>query len=144
MNKPFQLPVKVYFEDTDAGGVVYYANYLRYLERGRSEWLSALGFEQRKLAEAEEIGFIVRNVEIAYRVPARLDDQLVVRTSPLRLGRAGMLLLQEVVFRESGRLAVTAKVDMACVSTRTMRPGKIPARLSEAVQDWLPAEPAAQ
>ena len=67
MNQPFEFPVKVYYEDTDAGGVVYYANYLRFMERARSEWLYSVGFEHRKLAEEWEAGFIVRNLEIAYR-----------------------------------------------------------------------------
>ncbi|WP_199313658.1 YbgC/FadM family acyl-CoA thioesterase [Leptolyngbya sp. FACHB-671] len=112
--------LKIYFEDTDAGGVVYYANYLRYMERGRSEWLSELGFEQRRLSEEQQVGFIVRHVEISYKVPARLDDQLVVCTSPLSLGRAGLVLLQEVQFHESGSTAVSAKIDMVCISTQTM------------------------
>ena len=144
MNQPFEFPVKVYYEDTDAGGVVYYANYLRFIERARSEWLYSLGFEHRKLAEEREAGFIVRNLEIAYKAPARLDDRLVVKTSPVSVRRVGMLLLQEVAFRESGALAVSAKVDMAFVNAKSLRPGKIPADVLEAIQAWLPTEDTTQ
>jgi acyl-CoA thioester hydrolase len=143
MNQPFEFPVKVYYEDTDAGGVVYYANYLRFMERARSEWLYSLGFEHRKLAEQWEAGFIVRNLEIAYKAPARLDDRLVVKTSPVSVRRVGMLLLQEVTFQESEALAVSAKVDMAFVNAKSLRPEKIPADLLEAIQAWLPTEDTA-
>lgn len=144
MNQPFEFPVKVYYEDTDAGGVVYYANYLRFMERARSEWLYSVGFEHRKLAEEWEAGFIVRNLEIAYKAPARLDDRLVVKTSPVSVRRVGMLLLQEVVFQESEALAVSAKVDMAFVNAKSLRPDKIPADLLEAIQAWLPTEDTTQ
>lgn len=130
--------LKVYFEDTDAGGVVYYANYLRYMERGRSEWLSELGFEQRQLSEEQQVRFIVRHVEIFYKASARLDDQLVVCTSPLSLGRAGLVLLQEVQFHESGATAVSAKIEIVCIKTQTMRPTKLPLELLETLRACLP------
>ena len=86
----FVWPARVYYEDTDAGGVVYYANYLKFLERARTEWLRALGFDQRDLMREAGILFAVRHVEIDYLAPARLDDAAVVETTVAELGRASI------------------------------------------------------
>ena len=88
MNKNFSWNIRVYFEDTDAGGVVYYANYLRFLERARSEWLRAMGFDQRKLMDETGLGFAVRSINAEYLKPARLDDELRVVCGIKMLGRA--------------------------------------------------------
>lgn len=128
---PHEHSVKIYYEDTDAAGVVYYANYLRYMERARSEWLSAHGLSLRQLADVQGIGFIVRGVEIQYRSPARLDDVLVVRTRPVKLGRAGMTLSQEIFIAASERLATSARVDLACIDVASMRPRRLPQAVSD-------------
>lgn len=84
---PGELSIRVYYEDTDTGGVVYYANYLKFFERGRTEWLRALGMDQHTLATQEQMMFVVKHADIAYRQPARLDDRILVRTAVTGLER---------------------------------------------------------
>ena len=127
--KDFELPIKIYYEDTDAGGVVYHAGYLRFMERARGEWLSELGFEHRRLAEERGVAFVVRGVKISYRTPARLDDRLLVRTTPRRLGRARIVFLQEIVFAETEIVSASAEVDVACIEPSSLRPVPIPGEL---------------
>ncbi len=112
MSKPrFALPVRVYYEDTDAGGVVYYANYLRFLERARTEWLRALGFDQSVLMQ-QGIAFAARSISAEYLKPARLDDELVVVSTIESLGRAQLVFAQRV--ERSGELLMDAKMRIAC------------------------------
>lgn len=112
MSKPeFALPVRVYYEDTDAGGVVYYANYLRFMERARTEWLRALGFDQ-SLLMADNIAFAAREAHVEYLKPARLDDELVVVSSIESLGRAQVVFAQRV--ERGGELLVDARMRIAC------------------------------
>jgi acyl-CoA thioester hydrolase len=92
----FTYPVRVYYEDTDAGGVVYYANYLKFLERCRSEWLRALGFEQSGLLREQGIAFVVRNVNLDYLKPARLDDRLAIDLEVEKITRSQMFFRQQV------------------------------------------------
>lgn len=128
----FCWAARVYWEDTDGGGVVYYANYLKFLERARTEWLRAQGVSQLALAEERGIVFTVTNVEIRYRRPARLDDELVVTCEPVRMGGASLSFAQQIYRRaaagpaESGELLAEAKVGVACVDARTMRPQRLP------------------
>ena len=133
-----ELRVKIYFEDTDAGGVVYHANYLRYMERGRVEWLAKMGFAQRKLAEKENATFVVRNVTISYISPARLEDVLVVRTRPEKLGAARLVLDQEIVHEQNGNLVVEAVVEVACIDPKSFRPARIPAEVAERIRERFP------
>ncbi len=121
---PFSFPVRVYYEDTDTAGVVYYANYLRYLERGRTEWLRALGVEQLRLAREAALVFAVRSLNIEYLKPARLDDQLAVLTELTLLGRAQIALKQRI--ERNGETLVEANVRIACLDTRKMRPAALP------------------
>ena len=107
----FVLSVRVYYEDTDAGGVVYYANYLRFMERARTEWLRALGFEQSALME-QGIAFAARSMTIEYMKPARLDDELLVVSTIESLGRAQLVFHQRV--ERTGELLVDAKMRIAC------------------------------
>jgi acyl-CoA thioester hydrolase len=127
----FSWPVRVYWEDTDAGGVVYYANYLKFLERARTEWLSALGLEQDRLASEAGVLFVVRRVEADYLKPARFNDRLSVDCTLKELGRAS-LVMQQVVRRADERL-LAALVRVACVDGQTFRPAKIPAFVSQAL-----------
>lgn len=129
------LNVKIYYEDTDAGGVVYHANYLRYMERARGEWLSALGITHRRLAEESHVAFVVRRMEISYKVPARLDDTLVVRTHLRSFTPVRLVFRQDVLFRDSGVLAVAAEVEVASISLESRRPARIPPELADRIRE---------
>jgi acyl-CoA thioester hydrolase len=122
-----QLPVRVYYEDTDAGGVVYYANYLRFLERARTEWLRQLGTARERLRA--EVGwiFVVSHVEAHYLRPARLDDLLTVHCSVAEANRASVLFTQSVT-RDAETL-LRAKVRVACVDSQSFKPQRLPADL---------------
>lgn len=122
----FTWPVRVYYEDTDAGGVVYYANYLRFLERARTEWLRAAGFEQPQLLRDFDVIFVVRALTIEYLRPARFNDLLSVTVSPVHLGRSVLELAQTI---ERDAPLVTARVKIACVQASTFRPTGVPAVL---------------
>ncbi|MBI3431010.1 MAG: tol-pal system-associated acyl-CoA thioesterase [Hydrogenophilales bacterium] len=127
----FVWPVRVYWEDTDAGGVVYYANYLKFMERARSEWLRAFGFEQDVLRDERGVVFVVRRVEIDYLSPARFNEQLDVSVTLHEAGRASLSVRQELM-RGSDRLAV-AVVTLACVDAARFKPVKIPEPLLQAL-----------
>ncbi len=120
----FTWPVRVYYEDTDAAGVVYYAHYLRFLERARTEWLRAAGFEQPQLARDFGVIFVVRSVAIEYLRPARFNDLLTVTATPTRIGRSTLDIDQTV---ERDELLVTAQVRIVCVQAGSFRPVAIPA-----------------
>ncbi|MBN8778444.1 MULTISPECIES: tol-pal system-associated acyl-CoA thioesterase [unclassified Thiobacillus] len=127
----FVWPVRVYWEDTDAGGVVYYANYLKFMERARSEWLRAFGFEQDVLRDEPGIVFVVRRVEIDYLSPARFNEQLEVSVALHEAGRASLSVRQELM-RGSDRLA-EAVVTLACVDAIRFKPVKIPEPILQAL-----------
>jgi acyl-CoA thioester hydrolase len=122
---PFTFPVRVYYEDTDRGGVVYYANYLRYFERARSEWLRGLGVNQERLAAVEGIGFVVARAEIDFKAGARLDDLLTVTVLPLEKKKTYFWLAQEARLAD-GKICAAARIQAACVRHRDMRPQPIP------------------
>jgi len=121
----FSWPVRVYYEDTDLGGVVYYANYLKFMERARTEWLRALGFEQTALARDHGVVFVVSSLAIDYLKPAAFNDELTVTVELEKLGAAQIMLKQRIA-RGAEALAV-ASVRIACVNTVTFRPVRIPA-----------------
>ena len=108
----FVLSLRVYYEDTDAGGVVYYANYLRYFERARTEWLRSLGFEQDLLMQNRGIAFAARSAQVEYLKPARLDDMLDIVSTIESLGRAQVVFGQRA--ERNGELLVDAKMRIAC------------------------------
>ena len=124
MNQSFAWPVRVYYEDTDAGGVVYYANYLRFTERARTEWLRDLGFEQTDLARVHGVVFVVRSLAIEYFKPARFNDALQVTVELIKVGAGQMDLVQRVM-RDDEELA-TIRVKIVCVRLATMRPVRLP------------------
>ncbi|MGB6243218.1 MAG: tol-pal system-associated acyl-CoA thioesterase [Castellaniella sp.] len=119
-NASDSLSIRVYYEDTDTGGVVYYANYLKFFERGRTEWLRALGVDQRELAAREQMMFVVRHADIAYRQPARLDDCIEIRTAVSDL-RASIVVFQQQALR-GGELLVSATVQICTVHAATFKP----------------------
>ena len=122
---PFSFPVRVYYEDTDRAGVVYYANYLRFFERARTEWLRSFGVDQEKLALEQGIGFVITRAEVDFKVGARLDDLLQVSVALVESRRSYFWLAQEARL-EDGRVAAAARVQAACVRHRDMRPQAIP------------------
>jgi acyl-CoA thioester hydrolase len=121
----------VYWEDTDAGGVVYYANYLKFMERARSEWLRAYGFEQDVLRDGAGIVFVVRRVEIDYLSPARFNEELDVSVSLHEAGRVSLSVRQELT-RGANCLA-KAEVTLACVDAAIFKPVKIPAPILQSL-----------
>lgn len=123
----FSLPLRVYYEDTDAGGVVYYANYLKFCERTRTEWLRALGVAQQTLLDEQGLGFVVRSMQADYLAPARLDDALEVSARIASRRRASLVFHHEI--RRDGELLFTAQVLVACVDMRRLRPAALPASL---------------
>jgi acyl-CoA thioester hydrolase len=120
---PGRIDVRVYYEDTDAAGIVYYANYLRFIERGRTEFLRALGHDQNLLMK-EGVAFAVRSVAAEYLKPARLDDQLSVDTAVAELGGAQLVFVQRIVRGE--HLLLDAKIRVACIDPATGRAKRIP------------------
>ena len=123
----FRWPVRVYYEDTDAGRVVYYANYLKYLERARTEWLASLGFTLTALEREHGVVFVVHRLAIEYRSPARLYDALEVTLALTERGRSRLVALQDVL-RGTDPLA-RAQVTLACLDPASWRPARIPQAL---------------
>jgi acyl-CoA thioester hydrolase len=133
MRKIFSWPVRIYYEDTDAGGVVYYANYLRYMERARNEWLRAMGHPVEQIVEQEKKLFVIRSVEMKFIRPARLSDELRVSVDVLQTKKASMQLKQEAyrVSGESEELLVSGIVELAMVSSENFRPVRLPIYLRD-------------
>ena len=127
---PFSWPARVYWEDTDAGGVVYYANYLRFLERARTEWLRSRGVAQQRLVDERGVQFMVLRVEVDYRAAARLDDLLAI-TVEMRPDTRTTAVFSQRIWREpaaadGGReLLVEAEVRVVCVDAKTLRPRRL-------------------
>ncbi|MEW6169080.1 MAG: tol-pal system-associated acyl-CoA thioesterase [Pseudomonadota bacterium] len=136
MSATFCFPVRVYYEDTDASGVTYHANYLRWLERGRTEWLRALGLQQEGLRAALGAVFTVAGLEIEFRRPARLDDLLEVQTSVAVLRRASIVFEQMLVRTADGELLTRARVKVGCVGVADFRPAPLPDALQRAIAAW--------
>jgi acyl-CoA thioester hydrolase len=130
--QPFSWPVRVYYEDTDAGGVVYYANYLKFFERARTEWLRGVGLNQDKLALQEGLIFVVRRALLDFARPARLDDLLDVTVEPLKIARVYVDLVQEA--RCGTQALARAEVRVACLDRRNFKPAAIPQSLRESIR----------
>lgn len=123
----FHLPVRVYYEDTDAQGVVYYANYLRFMERARTEWLRSLGIDMARLQDEERRIFVVAEVQMKFHVPARLADELVVTAKLLRLTRVSFDIEQKIYRNNTdGDLLISGIVKAAYLDADTMRPQRVP------------------
>jgi acyl-CoA thioester hydrolase len=120
----FRWPVRVYYEDTDAGGVVYHTGYIRFMERARTEWLRAEGLSQVRLM-AEDVMFSVVSLEVAFRKPARLDDLLQV-VSRVSLAGGASVQFEQDILRDDGQLLAQGKVLVACIGARNFRPRRLP------------------
>ncbi len=123
----FTLPVRVYYEDTDSGGVVYYANYLKFMERARTEWLRALGFEQDTLKHEQGVIFAVRAVSVDFRKPARFNQLLEVSAKVIQHGKASLSFEQHI--RHNNELLCSGQVKLACLDAVTLKARPIPQHL---------------
>ena len=130
----FEWPVRVYYEDTDAAGIVYYANYLKYMERARTERLRALGFEQDVLMLDEGVVFAVRSVNLDYLKPARFNEELVVTADFAELKRASLSFRQQVK-KLDGTILCQGVIRIACLNNETMAPRKIPTEMIERIEN---------
>ena len=133
---PFTHPLRVYWEDTDAGGVVFYANHLKFFERARTEWLRSLGFEQQRLRQQTGAIFVVSETRVRYHRPALLDDLLSISVEPREIGRASMLIAQAA--HRGGELLAEGEIRIGCVAAEsiasgTFRPRRIPTELLAAL-----------
>lgn len=134
---PFEHPIRVYWEDTDAGGIVFYANYLKFFERARTEWLRALGFGQQALRAHSGGMFVVSETTVKYHAPARLDDTLVVTAQLQSGGKASLTIAQRACLRSAGqtdRLLAEGTIRLGWVDSTTLKPGRIPAPVLEALK----------
>jgi acyl-CoA thioester hydrolase len=131
--EPFRLPVRVYYEDTDAAGVVYYANYLKFMERARTEWLAAAGFPLAVFEREHGVVFVVHRCEIDFLRPARLNDALTVTVEVEDRGAVRLNVRQKVL--RDDKVLTTARVTLACVQARDFRPTRMPAPLVDRLEN---------
>ncbi|HWI78656.1 MAG TPA: tol-pal system-associated acyl-CoA thioesterase [Ramlibacter sp.] len=130
----FSWPLRVYWEDTDAGGIVFYANYLKFFERARTEWLRSLGLEQRALRERTGQMFVVGETLVRYHRAARLDDELLVTARVQETGRASLIIAQQAFLKASGDLACDGTIRIGWVDAESLKPARIPPTLLEALK----------
>ncbi len=129
----FSIPLRVYIEDTDAGGIVYYVNYLKYMERARTEHMRSLGFGKDFIFNSD-LMFVVQEVAVRYLQPARLDDQLRATVAPLKLGAAYMLFKQQLLREET--LLAEGEIKIVCVDKNKLNPKRIPAPMLEKLRNY--------
>jgi acyl-CoA thioester hydrolase len=129
----FRLAIRIYWEDTDAAGIVFYANYLKFFERARTEWLRSLGFDQERLRAETGIAFVVAETTVRYRLPARLDDMLDITVRVAHLGQASLEVMQEA-WRGSDLLA-EGTIRVGCVELGTFRPRRVPDDILSKIQN---------
>ncbi len=138
--KAHRYPVRVYYEDTDAGGIVYHANFLRFAERGRTEALRDLGVPHAEMSALHGLFFMVRRIKVDYLAPARLDDSLVVETTTLAVGGATVELRQDVVRAGDEVLLARIELQLVCGRISDQRPARIPPRWREAMLRLRPEQ----
>ncbi|SDW58792.1 YbgC/FadM family acyl-CoA thioesterase [Marinobacter mobilis] len=132
----FELPLRVYIEDTDAGGIVFHAKYLHYMERARTEWVRSHGIGLRD-GLAENISYVVQKLNIHYAAAARLDDEVVVTAEPVGHGRVWMDFRQRVIDRNDGRLYAEATIRVACIALDSGRPRRLPDSLAALLESCV-------
>ena len=130
--KTFSLPVRIYFEDTDSGGVVYHANYLKFMERARTEWLRSVGIDQHHLKYHAHIMFVVHRIDIQYKLPARFNDDLVVKSELLGIG-SSKIEFRQMIYRDEEML-IDANVDIACIDSEKFKPVRIPSTVKQTME----------
>jgi acyl-CoA thioester hydrolase len=130
----FRHPIRVYWEDTDAGGIVFYANYLKFFERARTEWLRSLGLEQSVLRESTGGFFVVSETSVRYLQPARLDDELLVTARLEAGGRASLIIAQQARMKRDGALLCEGTIRIGWVDAERLRPARIPPIILEAIE----------
>lgn len=127
----FSFPIRVYWEDTDAGGIVFYANYLKFFERARTEWLRAMGVSQHVLREQVGGMFVVSETKVKYHQPARLDDELIVTAALQEAGRAALIIEQQATHKTSGTLLCQGSIRIGWVDAQTLKPARLPSDIIE-------------
>jgi acyl-CoA thioester hydrolase len=138
---PFRFPLRVYWEDTDAGGIVFYANYLKFFERARTEWLRSLGHEQERLRVQTGAMFVVTSTAVRYLRPARLDDVVAVTVQVRHAGRAQMTIEQQAWRQMTAgeELLADGTIRIGCVDAGTFRPQRIPTSVVDTLGHHIPA-----
>ena len=133
---PFSFSVRVYWEDTDAGGIVFYANYLKFFERARTEWLRSVGIGQQQLLESTGAMFVVAQTNVRYLRPARLDDELIVTANVIETGRASLTVLQQALLKTEQVKTVLCEgtVRIGWVNAHSLQPQRIPAALLDSLR----------
>jgi acyl-CoA thioester hydrolase len=129
---PFKWSIRIYFEDTDSGGVVYHSNYLKFMERARTEWLRSLQINQAELKKKDKIMFVVANVNIDYKKAARFNDELDIKTSLDKIGASRVDLTQNIM--KNSALYTSAKVSIACIHSETFKPQRIPKLIKQQME----------
>lgn len=136
MPPPFNWPVRVYYEDTDAGGIVFYVNYLKFFERARTEWLRSAGIGLQALSESHRVMFVVKSTVVDYHASAKLDDELKLTVVVERLGRASMQFVQEAwrIAGDQSQLLATGRIKVGCIDATSFRPCPMPDLVLERIR----------
>jgi acyl-CoA thioester hydrolase len=132
LKKPFSIPVRVYYQDTDAGGVVFHGQYLSFMERSRTELLNEAGLDLARMAQEQRVLFLVYDLKVRYHRPARLNDMVSVSAEVAKMGRASLVFRQRV--ERSGELLVEADITLALVDRDSMKPARMPLELEQALK----------
>jgi len=130
--KTFSLPIRIYFEDTDSGGVVYHSNYLKFMERARTEWLRSIGIDQRHLKQDSHIMFVLHRIDIQYKFPARFNDELIVKSELKDIG-SSKIEFRQMIYRNDEML-IDASVDFACFDSENFIPVRIPPTIKQTME----------
>ena len=128
----FEWNARVYFEDTDSGGVVYHANYLKFMERARTEWLRSLGLDQIKLKQEDKVMFVVRKIDIQYKIPARFNDELVIQTDSVKTTDYSIILKQDIL--RNKQIVTEGKVEIVCINSDLLKPVRIPKMVKQLME----------
>jgi len=130
--KTFSLHIRIYFEDTDSGGVVYHSNYLKFMERARTEWLRSIGIDQRHLKQDNHIMFVVHRIDIQFKLPARFNDDLIVKSELKDIG-SSKIEFRQMIYRND-EILIDASVDIACIDSEKFKPVRIPPTIKQTME----------
>ena len=128
----FEWSARVYFEDTDSGGVVYHANYLKFMERARTEWLRDLGLDQIQLKQENKVMFVVRKIDIQYKIPARFNDELLIQTDCVKTTNYSIILKQDIL--KEKRVITEGKVEIVCINSDLFKPVRMPTMVKQLME----------